>query len=113
MDHWIETWSQVMGQAMASEGFAQGLGRYLDQYLAVQGPLKKGLEQYNDAALRTLGLPSRGQVVGIASQVVGLEERIEKLEDRLDELKGLLVTALKAVTDHEAAQGRAVPKETA
>jgi hypothetical protein len=113
MDHWIETWSQVMGQAMASEGFAQGLGRYLDQYLAVQGPLKKGLEQYNDAALRTLGLPSRGQVVGIASQVVGLEERIEKLEDRLDELKELLVSALKAATDHEAAPRRAAPKETA
>jgi hypothetical protein len=94
MDHWIETWSQAMGQAMASEGFAQALGRYLDQYLAMQAPLKKGLEQYNDAALRTLGLPSRGQVVGIASQVVGLEERIEKLEDRLDELKGLIVKAM-------------------
>ena len=48
------------------------------------------MEQYTDQALRTLGLPSRGQVVGIAAQVVALEERIEGLEDRLDEIRRLL-----------------------
>jgi hypothetical protein len=115
MDQWIETWSQAMGQAMATEGFAQALGRYLDQWLAVQAPLKKGLEQQNDLALRALGLPSRGQMVGVASQLVGLEERVEKLEDRLDELKTLLKDTLRAVVDHEdAAQRRAArPKESA
>ncbi len=114
MDQWIETWSKALGQAMATEGFAQALSRYLDQWLSVQGPLKKGLEQYNDAALRALGLPSRGQVVGVASQLVALEERIEQLEDRLGELRGLVRETLKAVVDHEdAAQRRAVrPKET-
>lgn len=103
MDQWIEVWSQALGQAMATEGFAQALGRYLDQFLAVSGPMRKSLDQYNDVALKTLGLPSRGQVVGVAAQVVGLEERIERLEDRLDELKGLLETTLRAVQDHEAA----------
>jgi hypothetical protein len=75
---------------MSTEGFAQALGRYLDQTLAAQGPLRKGVEQYTDQALRTLGLPSRGQVVGLASQLVALEERIEGLEDRLDEIRHLL-----------------------
>lgn len=114
MDQWIETWSQALGQSMASEGFAQALSRYLDQWLTVQGPLKKGIEQYNDAALRALGLPSRAQVVGVASQIVALEERIEQLEDRLGELRGLLGETLRAVVDHEqAAQRRATgPKET-
>jgi hypothetical protein len=108
MDQWIEVWSRALGQAMATEGFAQGLGRYLDQYLAVSGPMRKSLDQYNDVALKTLGLPSRGQVVGVAAQVVGLEERIERVEDRLDELKALLERTLKAVQDHEgAAQQRA------
>jgi hypothetical protein len=80
----------------------------MDQFLAVSGPMKKTLDQYNDVALKTLGLPSRGQVVGVAAQVVGLEERIERVEDRLDELKALLERTLKAVQDHEgAAQQRA------
>jgi hypothetical protein len=115
MDQWIETWSRALGQAMASEGFAQALGRHLDQWLSVQAPLRKGLDQYNDAALRTLGLPSRGQVVSMASQLVALEERIEKLEDRLDELRTLLKETLRAVVDHEAAAARRAtqPKETA
>lgn len=115
MDQWIEACSQALGQAMSSEGFAQALGRYLDQYLAVQGPIRKSLEQYNDTALKALGLPSRGQVVGVAAQLVGLEERIEQVEDRLDDLKTLLERTLGAVTDHEeAAQRRAAqPKEGA
>ena len=115
MDQWIETWSRAMGQAMATEGFAQALSRYLDQWLAVQGPLKKGLEQYNDAALRALGLPSRGQVVAVASQLVALEERIEKLEDRLEELRTLVKDTLRAVVDHEEAAKRraARPEEKA
>jgi hypothetical protein len=90
LDQWIEVWSKTLGQAMGTEGFAQALGRYLDQTLTAQGPLKKGMEQYTDQALRTLGLPSRSQVVGVASQLVALEERIEGLEDRLDEIKRLL-----------------------
>ena len=90
LDQWIEVWSKALGQAMGTEGFAQALGRYLDQILTAQGPLKKGMEQYTDQALRTLGLPSRSQVVGVASQLVALEERIEGLEDRLDEIKRLL-----------------------
>jgi Poly(R)-hydroxyalkanoic acid synthase subunit (PHA_synth_III_E) len=90
MDQWIDAWSRALGQAMATEGFAQALGRYLDQTLTAQGPMRKGMEQYTDQALRTLGLPSRAQVVGVASQIVALEERIEGLEDRLDEIRRLL-----------------------
>lgn len=93
MDQWIDTWSKALGQAMGTEAFAQALGRYLDQTLAAQGPVRKGMEQYTDQALRTLGLPSRSQVVGIASQLVSLEERIEGLEDRLDEIRRLLAQA--------------------
>ena len=93
LDEWIEAWSKALGQAMATDGFAQALGRYLDQTLTTQGPLRKGMEQYTEQALRTLGLPSRAQVVGLASQLVGVEERIEGLEDRLDELRNLLTAA--------------------
>jgi hypothetical protein len=96
LDQWIDAWSKALGQAMATEGFAQALGRYLDQTLIAQGPLRKGAEQYTEQAIRTLGLPSRSQVVGLASQLVSLEERIEGLEDRLDEIKNLLDTTTPA-----------------
>jgi hypothetical protein len=101
MDQWLEAWSRALGQAMASEGFAQALGRHVEQTLAAQEPLRKGMEQYTDQALRTLGLPSRAQVVGVAAQLVGLEERLEALEDRLDELRALLAPRPRAPEEGE------------
>jgi hypothetical protein len=109
MNQSIETWSKALEQAMGTEAFAQALGRYLDQWLVAQPPLRKGLEQVNDTALRTLGLPSRAQVVGLASQVVALEERIEGIEDRLGEIRNLLRDVLGALVDHGATTGRARP----
>jgi hypothetical protein len=103
MDQWIEVWSKVLGQAMGTDEFAQALGRYLDQMLGAQAPLKKGMEQYTDQALRTLGLPSRAQVVGVASQLVALEERVEGLEERLDEIRRLLAQAAPAAPPREKA----------
>jgi Poly(R)-hydroxyalkanoic acid synthase subunit (PHA_synth_III_E) len=90
LDRWIDAWSKALAQAMGTEAFAQALGRYLDQTLTVQAPVRKAVEQQTDAAVRALGLPSRSQVVGLASQLVGLEERVEGLEDRLDEIRSLL-----------------------
>jgi hypothetical protein len=106
LDQWIDVWSKALGQAMGTEEFAQALGRYLDQTLTAQAPLKKGMEQYTDQALRTLGLPSRAQVVGIASQLVALEERIEGLEDRLDEIRRLLSQTSGADRPADAAERR-------
>ncbi|HEY7141441.1 MAG TPA: poly(R)-hydroxyalkanoic acid synthase subunit PhaE [Methylomirabilota bacterium] len=107
LDQWIDVWSKALGQAMGTEEFAQALGRYLDQTLTAQAPLKKGMEQYTDQALRTLGLPSRAQVVGVASQLVALEERIEGLEDRLDEIRRLLGQTSGAERPAKASESRA------
>jgi hypothetical protein len=112
LDQWIDAWSKALGQAMGTEAFAQALGRYLDQTLAAQGPLKKGMEQYTDQALRTLGLPSRAQVVGLASQLVSLEERIEGLEDRLDEIRRLLAGAGRLPNRTGTADEGAAPTAT-
>jgi hypothetical protein len=109
MDQWVEAWSKALGQVMATEGFAQALGRHLDQTLAAQAPLRKGMDQYTDQALRTLGLPSRSQIVGLASQLVALEERIEGLEDRLDAIRTLLGQAPGA-PDQPSATGQRRPR---
>jgi hypothetical protein len=84
VDQWIAAWSRVLEQAMGTEAFAQVLGRQLETYLNAATPARKAAEQYVEAALSGLGLPSRTQVVGLAKQVVQLEEKIEGVEDRLD-----------------------------
>ena len=86
LDESIEAWSRALGQAMNSDAFAQLLGRYLDQWLAVYAPARKAMDQSVDAALQTLNLASRTQLIAVARQLVELDERVERTEDTLKEI---------------------------
>jgi hypothetical protein len=87
-DEWIEMWSQTLSRAMNTDAFAAALGKYLDQWLVAQGPLRKGGEQAAEHMLQSLNLPSRTQVANVARQIIELEERIERLEDEIRALPG-------------------------
>ena len=84
LDQSIDAWSRALGQAMNSEGFAQMLGRYLDQWLVTTAPMKKAAEQGIDQALQTLNLASRSQLTAVARQIVELEERVERIEEAVN-----------------------------
>jgi hypothetical protein len=86
LDQWIAAWSKVLEQAMGTETFARAMGKQMETFLNASGPVKKAAEQQIDAGLAGLGLPSRSQVVGVASQIVQLEDKVDGLEDRLDAL---------------------------
>jgi hypothetical protein len=84
LDQWIAAWSRVLEQAMGTDTFAQLMGKQLEGFLNVSGPVKKAAEQQIDVALAGLGLPSRAQVVGLARHVAQVEEKIDALEDKVD-----------------------------
>lgn len=86
LDQGIEAWSKALEEAMATEGFASALGKYLDQYLRAVGPMQKELKQNTEAYLRTLGLPSRTQIAEMASQLFWVESRIEELEAKIEKV---------------------------
>src|SRR5919204_2786435 len=81
LDQSIDAWSRALGQAMNTEGFAQMLGRILDQTLLTQGPLKRAADQQIEAAQQALNVPSRSQLTSVAKQIVQLEESVERVED--------------------------------
>jgi polyhydroxyalkanoic acid synthase PhaR subunit len=83
LDQSIEAWSKALSQAMSTDGFAQMMGKTLDQWLVAQAPTKKAAEQSVEATLQALNLPSRSQVAGVAKQIIELEERLERLEDAI------------------------------
>lgn len=84
LDQWIAVWSKALEQAMGTDAFARTLGKQMEGFLNAASPARKAAEQYIEATLSGLGLPSRAQMVGIARQIVELEEKIEAMEDRLD-----------------------------
>ncbi len=86
LDDSVDAWSKVLERAMGSEGFAVAMGKCLDQYLNMVGPMRKNLQSSNEEFLRTMNLPSRKQVTDLASQIVSLEARLDALETRIEEL---------------------------
>lgn len=106
LDQGIEAWSKVLAQVMGTEGFAQAMGKYLDQYLTAQGVVKRTSEQASELWLKNLGLPSRSQVVEVAKRLNDLEERLETMEGKIDRVT-------RELQDHEAAaQQRAAQRAT-
>ncbi|MGH7368596.1 MAG: poly(R)-hydroxyalkanoic acid synthase subunit PhaE [Candidatus Rokuibacteriota bacterium] len=86
LDQWIAAWSRVLEQAMGTDNFARLMGKQLEGFLNVAGPVKKAAEQQVDASLAGLGVPSRAQVVALARHVAQVEEKIDGLEDKLDRI---------------------------
>ncbi len=84
LDQWIAAWSRVLEQAMGTDTFAKMMGKQLEGFLNVSGPIKKAAEQQIDASLAGLGMPSRAQVVALARHLAQVEEKIDGLEDKLD-----------------------------
>ena len=84
LDQWIAAWSRVLEQAMGTDTFAKMMGKQLEGFLNVSGPVKKAAEQQIDASLAGPGMPSRAQVVALARHLAQVEEKIDGLEDKLD-----------------------------
>lgn len=84
LDQWIAAWSKVLEQAMGTENFAQAMGKQLEGFLNVSGPVKKAAEQQIEVSLAGLGIPSRAQVTALARHIAQVEEKIDGLEDKLD-----------------------------
>src|SRR5256884_8674335 len=66
LDQSIEAWSRALGQAMNTDGFAQLLGRYLDQWRGTTAPFKKAADQQIEAALQPPKMASRPQPTAVA-----------------------------------------------
>jgi hypothetical protein len=84
LDQWIAAWAKVLEQAMSTEVFAQAMGKQLEGFLNAAAPARKAAEQQIETGLAAFGVPSRSQVIGLASQLIQLEEKVDRLEDRLD-----------------------------
>jgi hypothetical protein len=110
LDQSIDAWSRALGQAMNTEGFAQMLGRMLDQTLLTQGPWKKAADQQIDAAQQALNLASRTQLTSVAKQIVLLEERVERVEEGVTAVLRRLDQVARMLTDREAAAREKEPR---
>ena len=94
----LEAMAKTFAEIMGTEAFASMLGRYMEQNLVWQNRMANATEPQQDAMLKSLNMPSRGQIDRMFERVIGLEDRIDDLEDENRKLRAQVEAALKAQT---------------
>ena len=76
-----ESWSKIVGEAIATEQFAETIGRFLDSFTSFTIMFRRANEQY----FSNLQLPTRSDIARVATLIVNLEEKVDRIEDTLME----------------------------
>ncbi len=83
----LEAMAKTFAEVMGTENFANMMGRYLEQTLVWQQRMANATEPQQDSLLKSMNMPSRGQIDRMFERVIGLEDRIDDLEDETRKLR--------------------------
>ncbi len=82
----LDAWAKGMVSLVNTEAFAKAIGLQLDTMLAASAPIKQAVQQYMEAYLAQVNMPSRGEVVSLAQRLTNIELRLDDMQATLDEL---------------------------
>lgn len=99
-----ESWSKTVGEAIATEQFAEAIGRFLDSFTSFTIMFRRANEQY----FSNLQLPTRSDIARVATLIVNLEEKVDRIEDALMDAgdRSSPATAETAISKFEARLNR-------
>ncbi len=101
----MNVWTKAMNDVVASEDFAQNMGRYLETYLAAALPQQQLMKQV-DQYLQQMNLPSRPDLLSVAERLTHLEMRVDDLDTKLDEVLDRLQAIQESLLGRQAEGGR-------
>jgi hypothetical protein len=109
----LEAWAKGMTSMVNTDVFAKAIGLQLDTMLAASAPMQKSMQQYMESYLAQANMPSRAEVVNLASRLTNIEMRLDDMQAQLDELLGaihaLVAAPAAALPASEPANGEAQP----
>ncbi len=97
-DATLDAWAKSMTAMVNTETFSQAIGAQLDALLAVSGPIQQSVQQYMERYLAQAQLPSRTEVVSLASRLTNIEFRLDDMQAQLDELTDMVRKLATATT---------------
>lgn len=86
----LEAWAKGMTSMVNTEVFAKSIGLQLDTLLAASAPMQKTVQQYMETYLAQANMPSRSEVVNLASRLTNIELRLDDMQAQLDEVLGAI-----------------------
>ena len=108
----LEAMAKTFAEVMGTESFANMLGRYMEQTLVWQQRMANASEPQQDAMLKALNMPSRGQIDRLFERVIGLEDRIDDLEDENRKLRTQIEAGQRAPAPRSRSRSAEPPAAT-
>lgn len=110
----LDAWARGMAALVNTETFANLIGLQLDTMLAFSAPIRDAVNQYMETYLAQINMPSRSEVISLATRLTNIEMRLDDMQTQLDELlhavRNLTVSA--SVNGAEGADRPAAPEES-
>ncbi|MCS6880939.1 MAG: hypothetical protein RMK84_02375 [Oscillochloridaceae bacterium] len=109
----LDAWAKGMAALVNTEVFANAIGLQLDTILAASAPIRQAVNQYMETYLAQINMPSRAEVINLASRLTNIEMRLDDMQVQLDEVLeavrglALVASANGAVATEEAGMGEA------
>lgn len=86
----LDVWAKGMTSMVNTEVFAKAIGMQLDSLLAASAPVQKAVQQYMETYLAQVNMPSRGEVVSLATRLTNIELRLDDMQAQLDDVLAAL-----------------------
>ncbi len=97
----LESWSKVMIDVVNSDAYAQATARWLDTYLTASKPLREAVEATATRVLTEFNMPTRDDIISIATRLTNIEMRLDDLDARFDEVQLAPKSRSKAAKSEE------------
>ena len=83
----LESWSKMMIDVVNSDAYAQATARWLDTYLTASKPLREAVEATATRVLTEFNMPTREDIISLATRLTNIEMRLDDLDARFDEVQ--------------------------
>lgn len=80
----LDAWAKGMAAFTGTDSFAKAIGGQLDTILASSAPVKAAVNEYMESYLAQINMPSRGEVVSLATRLTNIELRLDDMQAQLD-----------------------------
>ena len=86
-DTGLASWSKMMIDFVNSEEYSRATAQWLDTYLTVSQPFRQGVESAMTQVLTGLNIPTRDDVLGLATRLTNIEIRLDDMDAKLDDIQ--------------------------
>jgi uncharacterized protein Yka (UPF0111/DUF47 family) len=89
-DDWTKTWSGAASEMVSNKSFADSMAQQLESSLSATQLMRRQIGELMEQSLQQMNLPTRQEVLSLATRLTNIEMRLDDMESKFDEVLDLL-----------------------